>query len=121
MRQFLVVNPTHFVLDGRKSLQTGSRSLVLPSGDDVTLKLTILFYSVRSELSTVKCSIPARKARDESSISTESGRYIMTSVADNATATLASIRTKASLVRQRTLFYVHVTTHRNIMLYNKTN
>jgi len=53
-RQFLVVTPTHFVLDGRNSLQADS--LVLPSGDDVTLKLTILLYSVRRELSTAKCT-----------------------------------------------------------------
>jgi len=46
-RQFLVVTPTYFVLNGRNSLQVGSHSLVLPSGDDVTLKLTILLYFVR--------------------------------------------------------------------------
>jgi hypothetical protein len=81
VRQFLVVTPTHFASDGRNYLQAGSRSLVLPSGDDVTLKLTILLYSVRCDLSTAKRAIPARKERDKSSISNASGRYVMTSVA----------------------------------------
>jgi hypothetical protein len=119
--KFLVVTPTYFVLEGRNSLQAGSHSLVLLSGDDVTLKLSILLYSVRRANYRLRNARYLHvKARDKSSISTPSGRYVMTSAADNATATLASIRTKASLVRHWTLFYAHVIVHRNKFLYNKT-
>jgi hypothetical protein len=46
-----------------------------------------------AKLSAANARIPARKARHNSSISTASGRYVMTSAADNVTTTLASIKT----------------------------